>query len=87
MSENRRPSAEIQWRLASNVKRLRIALNYTQHELAIRCKFQPGYIGDIEREAVNITLANLEALAKGLNCLEIDLLMPIRVPPVPQDPP
>jgi len=36
---------------------------------------------------MNISLASLEALARGLNCLEIDLLMPIRVLPDPSDPP
>ena len=35
-------------------------------ELARRSGFQ-GYIGDVEQELVNITLANLEALADGWN--------------------
>jgi transcriptional regulator with XRE-family HTH domain len=75
---HRKPSAEILWRLASNCKRLRIARGYTQHELARLCRFAASYIGDVEQETVNITLANLEALADGLGCSEIDLLMPVR---------
>jgi transcriptional regulator with XRE-family HTH domain len=60
MPGNRKPSPEICARLATNVKSLREARNYTQQEL------------------MNLSLANLEALAQGLGCLEIDLLMPIR---------
>ena len=47
---------------------------YTQHELARLCGFVDSYVGDVEQETVNITLANLEALAMGLRCLEEDLL-------------
>ena len=78
MIQNRKASLEILWLLATNLKRLRKARGYTQHDLARRCGFLPGYIGDIERETVNITLANLEALAMGLNCSAAELLMPDR---------
>jgi len=81
MSEHRQPSADLLWRLATNLKRLRKARGYTQHRLAQLCRLSPGYIGDVEAETVNITLANLEALARGLMCLEADLLMPIRETP------
>jgi transcriptional regulator with XRE-family HTH domain len=74
----RKPSHEILWRLATNLKRLRQARGYTQHQLSRHCGFPNSYIGDIEQENVNITLANLEALAIGLSCSEIDLLMPIK---------
>jgi transcriptional regulator with XRE-family HTH domain len=78
MKKNRTASSEILWRLATNLKRLRKARGYTQHELACRCGFSPGYIGDVEREVVNLSLANLENLALGLDCSEYDLLLPIR---------
>jgi len=81
MSEHRKPSAEILWRLATNLRRLRQARGYTQRELSKVCGFAASYIGDVEQETVNITLANLEALAQGLMCLESDLLMPIREAP------
>ena len=81
----RKASPEILWRLATNLKRLRRARGYTQHQLSRRCGFPNSYIGDIEQENVNITLANLEALAMGLSCLECDLLMPIR-PTLPARP-
>lgn len=79
-SENRKPSAELLWRFATNMKRLRRARRYTQHQLAHRCGLAPGYIGDIEREVVNITLANLEVLAIALDCSEQDFFVPIRAP-------
>jgi DNA-binding Xre family transcriptional regulator len=73
-TKNRKASPEILWRLATNLKRLREARGYTQHELARRCGFPNSYISDIEQETVNITLANLEALANGLECFAEDLL-------------
>jgi len=71
---NRRPSVEIRYRLAENLRRYRHYRGYTQHELARQCGFSIGYVGDIERGTVNITLANLEALATGLRCGEDELL-------------
>jgi transcriptional regulator with XRE-family HTH domain len=81
MSEHRKPSAEMLYRLSTNLRNLRKARGYTQHELSKICGFPASYIGDVEQETVNITLANLEALAQGLMCLEADLLMPIRQAP------
>jgi len=73
-TKNRKASPDILWRLATNLKRLRESRGYTQHELAQRCGFPNSYISDIEQETVNITLANLEALANGLECAAEDLL-------------
>jgi len=36
------------------------------------------YFQHLEQKTVNVSLANLEAIAIGLNCLEADLVMPIR---------
>lgn len=74
MGIKRKASSEILSVLATNLKKLREARGYTQQELARRCGFSNSYIGDIEQETVNITLANLEALAKGLECSAEDLL-------------
>lgn len=73
-NKNRKASSEILWRLANNVKRLREARGYTQQELAHRCGLNKGYVSKIEQELMNISLANLEALANGLECTEEDLL-------------
>jgi transcriptional regulator with XRE-family HTH domain len=75
MTQKRKASPEILWRLASNCLRLRKARGYTQHELARQCGFSKSYIGDVEQGTVNITLANLEALASGLDCSLYDLFM------------
>ena len=71
---NRKPSFEICCRLADNLKRLRAYRGYSQHDLAERCGFHKNYVGNVEQATVNITLANLEALANGLNRGEDELL-------------
>jgi len=71
---NRRPSVEICYRLADNLRRYRHYRGYTQHELARQCGFSISYVGDVEQGTANITLANLEALAAGLRCGEDELL-------------
>ncbi len=78
MNRHRPASPEIRHRLAVNMKSLRAAKGYTQEQLARRCGVGKGYIGDIEREAVNVSLANLERLSIALDCWEVDLLWPIR---------
>jgi transcriptional regulator with XRE-family HTH domain len=71
---NRKPSIEICYRLADNLRRYRHYRGYTQHELARQCGFSNSYVGEVEQGTVNITLANLEALATGLRCGEDELL-------------
>ena len=73
-NKHRKASPEILSRLAANLKKLREARGYTQQELARVCGFSASYIGDVEQETVNITLANLEALANGLECEVLDLI-------------
>lgn len=82
VNENRKASPELRWRLATNLKMLRKARGYTQQELARRSGLTRNYISNIEQETVNISLANLEALAIGLECSEVDLLRR----PAPGDP-
>lgn len=72
--ENRRVTSEILWRLSTNLKRLRAARGYTQRALAKACGFSVSYIRNVEHGKVNISLANLETLAWGLNCTAEDLL-------------
>jgi transcriptional regulator with XRE-family HTH domain len=71
---NRKASKEIRWRLSDNLKRLRAARGYTQADLAQICGLAPSYISDVEQATVNITIANLETLARGLDCTEAELL-------------
>lgn len=74
-NQNRKASREILWRLSTNVKSLRKARGYTQRELANRCGLSKTYVSNVEQGTVNISLANLEVLAIGLDCSEVDLLM------------
>jgi transcriptional regulator with XRE-family HTH domain len=78
MKCNRKPSAASLRLLATNLKRLRDARGYTQHQLARSSGLGQGYIGDLEREAVNCTLAILDALANGLECALYDLFAPLK---------
>ena len=72
--KKRKASLEIQLRLAKNVKRFRETRGYTQEVLGKLCRLPKNYISNVEQASVNITLANLEALAKGLSCTEAELL-------------
>lgn len=72
--KKRKASLEICYRLANNVKVFRKKLGYTQEGLAKLCLLNKKYISNVEQGSVNITLANLEALAKGLSCTEEELL-------------
>jgi len=78
MKRNRQPTPEIRLRLAGNLRRIRKQRGYTQERLGKLCGLSKNYISNIEQKTVNVSLANLEALAIGLNCLEADLVMPIR---------
>jgi transcriptional regulator with XRE-family HTH domain len=71
---NRTASQGIRYRLADNVKRFRRARGYTQKELAEVCQVHKNYVSSVERGTVNISLANMEALATGLVCTEWELL-------------
>jgi transcriptional regulator with XRE-family HTH domain len=84
--QNRKASPEILWVLATNLKRLRKARGYTQVELARRSGIPNRYISSIEQELKNVSVANLEALARGLDCLLVDLFQPPtnRAPPEDQ---
>ncbi len=73
--KNRKASPEIRWRLSENLRRLRKARGYTQRELAQVCGFCKTYISNVEQGTVNITLANLETIGRGLSCSAEDLLM------------
>jgi transcriptional regulator with XRE-family HTH domain len=76
--KNRKPTSEALWVLGTNLRKLRKARGFTQVYLSKRTGIPSKYISSIEHELKNISLANLEALAKGLECLICDLFMPIK---------
>jgi transcriptional regulator with XRE-family HTH domain len=71
--ENRKASRAIRYRLADNIAALRRARGLTQERLGRRMQMQKNYVSNVEQGVVNITLANLEALAEGLQCDVRDL--------------
>lgn len=53
-------------RIAANLKLFRTAKNLTQDQLALRSGLSRGYLGQIERGQVNITIDTVGMLADGL---------------------
>lgn len=61
-------------RFGQRVKSLRLEKGWTQEELARRADLHRTYIGSIERHERNISLLNVERIAKALKVNIKDLL-------------
>ena len=61
--------------LAHNVRRLRKQLGVSQEELAHRARVHRTYMGSIERSEQNISIDNIEKLAKALDVEPHQLLI------------
>ncbi|HUU18283.1 MAG TPA: helix-turn-helix transcriptional regulator [Sedimentisphaerales bacterium] len=61
-------------RFARNVKTLRLKRDWTQKELARHADLHRTYIGSIERHERNVSLLNVERIAKALKVDARDLL-------------
>ena len=57
-----------------NVRNKRTELGISQEELGRKAKLHRTYIGMIERAEKNITLENVEKIAKSLGVSPVDLL-------------
>jgi transcriptional regulator with XRE-family HTH domain len=57
-----------------NVRELRLAKGWSQEELARRCDLHRTYIGSIERHERNVSLINVELIAKALEVSISDLV-------------
>lgn len=64
---------EIKLRFGLAVRKRRHELDISQEELADRASVHRTYIGDIERGKRNVSLMNIEKLAKALNISISDL--------------
>ncbi len=62
-------------RLGRAIRRLRKAGGYSQESFADRCKLHRTYMGAVERGETNISLDNLERIAKALNMTAAQLLL------------
>jgi transcriptional regulator with XRE-family HTH domain len=64
-------------RFGSEVKKLRKAKGWSQEELGTKAKLHRTYIGSIERSERNVSLLNIERIAKALN-VSINKLLEIK---------
>lgn len=69
---------DIQQKLALNLRRIRVAKDISQDELALRAGVERAYVGHIERGTKNPTIKTLEKLAEALACSASDLLMDVQ---------
>jgi transcriptional regulator with XRE-family HTH domain len=61
-------------KFGNNVKTLRLEKGWTQEELARRADLHRTYIGSIERYERNVSLLNVERIAKALGIKAKDLI-------------
>ena len=65
---------EVLIKFGNKVREQRLSLGLSQEELAARAGVHRTYVGMIERAEKNITLANIEKIAKALE-ISLDKLM------------
>jgi transcriptional regulator with XRE-family HTH domain len=68
------PLKDIRKRFGGAVRIRRVELNLSQEELAERADLHRTYISDLERGKRNVSLENIEKLAKALNLSMADLM-------------
>ncbi len=64
----------IQTKFGDKLRELRKVRDLSQEELALKSKLHRTYISDIERGARNVSLKNIEKIAKALSLSPKDLL-------------
>lgn len=62
--------------LAYHMRRLRVALGWSQERLAFECELDRTYVSALERCVWNVSLANIERIAKALDVPVWHLLCP-----------
>ena len=72
---NRRAS-KLRQALAANMRALRKENQLSQEKLAELCGLHRTYIGSVERSERNISIDNIEKIAKALRISPPDLLRP-----------
>ena len=61
-------------RLGHTIRRLRKDAGYSQESFADRCRVHRTYMGAVERGETNISLDNIERIARGLRLTPAQLL-------------
>jgi transcriptional regulator with XRE-family HTH domain len=65
---------DIQKKFGDKLRELRTAKNLSQEELGLKSKLHRTYISDIERGERNVSLINIEKIAKALGVSPDQLL-------------
>lgn len=65
----------IRERLGAAVRKLRKERGYSQESFAIKAKLGRSYMGQIERGEINISIDNIEKIARGLEMSVGELMM------------
>jgi transcriptional regulator with XRE-family HTH domain len=59
-------SLSARWLFALNMRRLRNSAGLSQEKLAALAQLHPNYVGSVERAERNISIDNIEKIAKAL---------------------
>jgi transcriptional regulator with XRE-family HTH domain len=62
--------------LAFNIRLLRVKKGWSQEVLALECGLDRTYVSAVERSRWNVSLSNIEAIAKALEVQPWSLLKP-----------
>ncbi|MBI2356131.1 MAG: helix-turn-helix transcriptional regulator [Candidatus Doudnabacteria bacterium] len=65
---------DIKKQLGQRIKELRLKAQYSQEELAAKAGLHRTYMSDIERGERNVSVENIEKIAKALGVKSSDLL-------------
>ena len=67
LSVVKRPKSDILTRFGQTVRKRRMEMNLSQEALAERANLHRTYVADIERGVRNVSLKNIEKLARALD--------------------
>lgn len=65
---------DIKKQLGQKIKELRLKAGYSQKELAAKAGLHRTYMSDVERGERNVSVENIEKIAKALGVRSSDLL-------------
>ena len=72
--QNPTQKRDAQLLFARNMRRTRLGLEMTQERLAERAELHPNYISSVERGERNISIRNIERIAKALGVTMAELV-------------
>lgn len=72
--QNPTQKRDAQLLFARNMRRIRLGLEMTQERLAERAELHPNYISSVERGERNISIRNIDRIAKALGVQMAELV-------------